>query len=221
MGPVIASFISHYFGYVLTMGAFAALIFIIGTIAICQLPAHIDTVVEVSTEKEEFKKTQVIDVPYKAFFKNRRTLMGISCHFVAALSYVFYDPILSPALAMESNVKTDLCPYFFALMSICYAIGCVVMGKLSGMVEKRVLISISFFLISASILVSGGLLMDSITATAIGLAGAGFFYSGCLLPPIPEVINTMQADLDRKEEKKRRLLQESDEDMMLKFNRLN
>ena len=137
--------------------------------------------------------------------------MGVLCHFVAALSYVFYDPILSPALIVEVGVGHDICGLCFAMMSLFYAIGCVVMGKLSSKVDKRILISMSFFLVSASIYFSGGLPSKSVVATMIGLAGVGFFYSGCLLPVIPEIINIMQADFESVKEKERKLLDEEDD----------
>ena len=82
--------------------------------------------------------------------------MGVICHFVAALSYVFYDPILSTALVKEVGTGQDICGICFAMMSLFYAIGCVVMGKLSTKVDKRVLISISFLFSACSIYVSGG-----------------------------------------------------------------
>ena len=134
-----------------------------------------------------------MDVPYVHFLRNKRAFMGVLCHFMAALSYVFYDPILSPALVKEVGTNESICGICFAMMSLCYAIGCVVMGKLSTKVDKRILISISFLLSASSIYLSGGISSNPLNTTIPGLAGAGFFYSGCLLPVIPEIMNTMQA----------------------------
>jgi len=99
----------------------------------------------------------------------------------------------------------------FAMMSLFYAIGCLVMGRLMTKVDKRILISTSFLFIACSIYISGGVSSNPLHTTIPGLAGAGFFYSGCLLPVIPEIMNTMQAQFEINEDKRRRLLEVEDD----------
>ena len=82
LGPVIASFLSGTFEYVGTLLIFAALILVVGSVAVWQLPSKLDqtacasleptTASEVTREKPEF-----FDVPYSSFFMNRRALMAV------------------------------------------------------------------------------------------------------------------------------------------------
>ena len=115
--------------------------------------------------------------------------MGFFCHFMGAVTYLFYEPILSPRLQIDLGVRADLT---FAMMAVMYATGCVIIGKLSSFGDLRITIFICFFLSSISIFLSGGLSTNSVSMTLLGIAGVGFFYAGQIVPVYVEVINVME-----------------------------
>ena len=130
--------------------------------------------------------------------------MGVMCHFVGGITYLFYEPILAPRVELDLGLRADCT---FALMTIFYAIGCVIIGELSSLGEIRVTIFICFLMSAFAIYLSSGLEDDSIVATLFGVAGEGFFYAGQIVPVYGEVINVMQNQFESEQKEKRRLLE--------------
>ena len=128
--------------------------------------------------------------------------MGILAKFMGAFCLNFYDPILSLHLESNLSLKDEKAFLGFSLISLTYSIGSIIFGKLSENRNKQLIIFISFLLFSVSIYVSGGFkwLAGSYTSflvyTMCGLGGVGFFQAGTLVPVIPEVMESVQDELN-------------------------
>ena len=107
---------------------------------------------------------------------------------MAGATYLFYEPILAPRLEIDLGLRADLT---FALLTICYAVGCIFIGKISMKHDLRYVIFGSFLASSICIYLSSGLENDSIVATLFGIAGEGFAYAGNLVAPYGEIFNVI------------------------------
>ena len=201
IGPALAGLIYLVLDYAGTLFVFAGIILAIGVPSICLMPDRVNNY-EVLDESGEATGGEIIDIPYSTLFKNRRSLMGIGAKFMGAFCLNFYDPILSLYLDQGLGLAGSKAFLGFSLISLTYAIGSIIYGKLSEDRSKRCLIFISFLFMSLSIYVSGGLewLVGSGTPvlllTMIGLGGVGFFQAGTLVPVIPEVMEAVQDELN-------------------------
>ena len=90
-GPFMSWMFNAVIGldYQMTFFAFAAMIFVFGTLVICTIPKTLDEQDQMTEEEKP------IDIPFGAYFKNTRVLMALLAYFMAAVLLIFYDPILS------------------------------------------------------------------------------------------------------------------------------
>ena len=131
-------------------------------------------------------------MPYGTFLSCRRAYMAIFVNFIAALSYNFYDPILSPSLMIDYKLDSETVGLSFTVLTGGYAIGCIIIGKIGDKFDRRAVLGASMFSCSISIFLSGGLAVFSLHATILGLFGFGFFYAGLICPGYAEIITVME-----------------------------
>ena len=123
--------------------------------------------------------------------------MGIFVNFTAAVSYNFYDPILAPSLILDYDIDPNTVGLVFMLITVSYAIGCIIMGKLGDQFDRRAVIGFSMFSSGFCVFLSGGLAIYSLNATIIGLFGFGFFYAGLICSGYAEVMSVMEEQVHR------------------------
>ena len=75
---------------------------------------------------------------------------------MAAIAYCFYEPILSVSLMMDLDIDDNQVAAVFTMITICYGLGCVVMGKVATLTDKRIVIFFCFLLNSVAVYFSGG-----------------------------------------------------------------
>ena len=185
LGPAIAAILYRWFDYIAIQFIFGFIVLLVGVFTIVVIPDRIDR----ADCEEGDEKT--VNVPYREFLKNPRAMMACLMYFLTACGFCFYEPILSIRL-YEIGVAEENVAVGFILTSATYAIGSIVIGLVSEKVDKRAVIFVSFLFFSFSIYLSGGLASESISVSLIGLALAGFFQAGGIIPIIPECIEVMQ-----------------------------
>jgi len=121
--------------------------------------------------------------------------MGLLCNFVIALTFTFYDPILSPRLEKELEVRAD---FVFILINICVAVGSFVVGKISNVMDPRIVLTGGLVVTAISVFLTGGVKNDSVVATIIGIVGWSFCIYALTVPVIAEVSNVMEIDVINK-----------------------
>ena len=189
IGPVVADVLFRYFEYTGTLFIFGALILVTGTISVFCMPDRVNM-----DENDVEGGGKIKDVPYCVFFSNRRATMGIISKFFASFTIQFYDPILTLALE-EFGMSTANAGLGFAVICIAYSASAMIYGKASELYNKSMIIFSSFVLIGIAIYISGGMGTGNLVIVFIGLFLTGFFCSGCLVPVIPEVLQSMQKQL--------------------------
>jgi len=90
MGPVIATIVYRWFGYIGTLGFFAGMIFVVTLPCALMIPSRIDKVNEDKDGKKE-----IIDIDWKVLFRNKRFNLVMFACVVVALILTFTDPTLS------------------------------------------------------------------------------------------------------------------------------
>ena len=189
IGPVVADVLFRYFEYTGTLFIFGAMIFVTGTISVCMMPDRVN-----ANENDEEGALPIKDIPYCTFFENRRATMGIISKFFASFTIQFYDPILTLAL-QDMGMSTANSGLGFAVICIAYSISGVIFGKCAEKFNKAGIIFWSFLFQGISIYISGGATTGSLVVVFIGLFLTGFWCSGCIVPVIPEVLQSMQKQL--------------------------
>ena len=72
-GPAVSTLLQNWLQYVAIEYFFAMFIFITGMISVTMVPKSIDT----DRKDGDGEGDNIVDVPFGAFFKNRRVLMGL------------------------------------------------------------------------------------------------------------------------------------------------
>ena len=177
----------------------AIFIFITGMTSACMVPKRIDT-----DRKKGIEEDNIIDVPFEAFFKNRRVLMGLIASVIAGTIICFYDPIL--AMRMEDiGVESSKAGLAFIACAGSFAITAPFMGCLAEVVDRRIMIQFGFIGAAVGLILSGGLMNNSVEITYIGLVIGGICFGVSMVPMIPEIIGVMNEDLVSKQQEEARL----------------
>ena len=94
-GPVVSTMLQIWFEYIAIEYFFALFILISGLTSVWMVPKRIDF----ERKKQQDEGDEIVDVPFSAYLKNRRVLMGLIAQVVAGTVICFFDPILT--LRME------------------------------------------------------------------------------------------------------------------------
>ena len=105
---------------------------------------------------------------------------------MVAVVLIFLDPILSLRLN-DLGMKPDNVGIGFAVMALTYTLGCLFGSCFIGdSLDARYMVSGSFVLTGVFLILTAGLISQSVIETMIGLAFMSFFTAGVFLPSIPE-----------------------------------
>ena len=185
LGPLLATIVVRFLDYSYTLIFFAGLIGIVGIpMAFC-LPARLNKVI-----KDE-EGEQQINIPWSLLLSELRTVMVALTSIVAAVTLLFFDPILTPRLA-EFGMTDDNFGYVLGGIAFSYVVGAITISfAFSGRLDARWIITICFVLVTLGIFFTSAFLTDSLTETVCGLCLVGFASAGIFIPTIPESMNVM------------------------------
>ena len=150
-GPLLASIIVIYLDYAYTLIFFACLIGGVGIpIAIC-LPSRLNNSI-----KDVASGEVQVNIPWCLLLSELRTVMVTLTATAAAITLVFFDPILTLRLdefgLSESNFGQTMAGICFS-----YTLGAIIIGfGFSGKFDARTIITGCFVLVAIGIFLTSG-----------------------------------------------------------------
>jgi MFS family permease len=139
----------------------------------------------------ELKDNNELDVPFKFILCNRFSGLMIFTVVIAILCFFYFEPVLAINL-VNYGMSTSDSGLGFAAIAFTFMIGCPLLGWLSTVYSRTIIINLSMVIISISVFLIGpvSFLPDKLWIVFTGLFLVGFGAAGILAPSVPEIVES-------------------------------
>lgn len=117
----------------------------------CNKEDAVNSGIEVEMESDELEK---IDVPFRLIACNRYAGMMICTIVVGVLCFFYFEPVLAINL-VSLGMKESLTGLGFAAIAFSFALACPILGYLSTVINRSIVVNASMLVISISVFFIG------------------------------------------------------------------
>lgn len=146
---------------------------------------------EILEEAEENK----YEIPYSAFFGNKRIVMTYVAESLAIFCLCYADPSITVRLE-DLGMSYNNIGFAFALMAGAFTLTSPFVGWICSKFTRPIIIQIGLFMMVPSLALMGPSkffgLPDKPWPTLVGMGLVGFFIAFCFIPVLSDVVHEMK-----------------------------